>query len=85
MTQLLSTAIYRTKVFNINDKQYTIRFAVNKDETEYTMFVSNDTDKKHRKYHFSKEVADRFGKTTGEELKESVLAYIKSEIESGCV
>jgi len=78
MTQLIEMEIYRTKSININNNQYTIRFAVNKDESEYTMFVSNETDQKQSKYSFQKETADNFGKVTGEELKELVESFIRT-------
>lgn len=77
--------IYRTKVININKKQYTIRFAVNKDESAYTMFVSNDVNRKQTKYNFTKQVANDFNQITGEDLERLVMDFIKSDIEKGII
>lgn len=76
MTQLLSLNFYRTKVITINNEQYTIRFAVNNDNSEYAMFVSNDSNGKQNKYHFSKDVAEVFDKKTGKELENSIIEYM---------
>lgn len=77
--------IYRTKVININKKQYTIRFAVNKDGSAYTMFVSNDVNGKQTKYNFAKQVANDFNQLTGEDLERSVMDFIIKDIEKGIV
>jgi hypothetical protein len=77
--------IYRTKEISINEKQYTIQFAVNKDESAYEMIVVNDGNGKRTKYGFSKETAQDFNHVTGDELKEMVLDQIKSDIENGII
>lgn len=76
MTQMLSLNIYRTKNITINKEQYIIRFAVNSDNSDYAMFVSNDSNGKQNKYHFGKDVAEAFDKKTGKELENSIMEYM---------
>lgn len=70
---------------SINNQQYTIQFAVNKDESAYEMIVVNYENGKRTKYGFSKETAQDFNHITGDDLKEMVMDHIKSDIENGII
>ena len=60
--------IHRTENLDFNENSYTIRFAANKDRTDFAMFVSNETFRRQKKYHFSEETADAFQHQTGNDL-----------------
>ena len=85
MTELLGFHFYRTENLSINGIDYTVRFAQKNDSLEFALFVSNNSNGKERKYHFTKEVADDFKTYHGESLEKEVLKTIENDVQNGLI
>jgi hypothetical protein len=85
MTKLIGFQIYQTENINIQEKDYTIRFSLSNDGSEYALLVSNPSMEREAKYFFTKETADDFKLYNQVELKEEVVKIIQSDIENGLI
>lgn len=85
MTKLIGFQIYQTEDFHIQGSDFTIRFTLSNDGSEYALLVSNITLGKEAKYSYTKETADDFKLYKKLELKEEIVKIIKSDIERGVI
>ncbi|PKN21882.1 MAG: hypothetical protein CVU68_06110 [Deltaproteobacteria bacterium HGW-Deltaproteobacteria-3] len=80
MTPIIGFNIYRTENLVCSGNYYTVRFCVSKNEQDFELFVTNNTNHKEKSYRFNQEVADSFKEYTGEQVETEIFKIIQSDI-----
>lgn len=80
MTALIGFEVYRTERLTLGGTTYLVRFTKRKDEAEYALFVSDESNAEHLYCSYSANNATDFKQLHGEELGQHVYQLLQEDI-----